>query len=259
MWYDVTDLITGDTVNVNVDTTGSSDGRIKMITLIAAYDDGDNDQIMYWVNQGHNVCSYYTEDNGEVAIGSTTFSTSDITGTVESANLTVDYLASANGYYGFPTTENNFDASSGYPGTGEFTNQNMDRTPDMQGAYSGVVSWDVTDYVDNGEDVTLGYARYLPGSGTSAFYKIILAVLTVQMETEAVDPPVAAFTSNVTSGSNPLAVQFTDQSTNNPTSWLWNFGDGTTSTEQNPTHTTQQPEVTPCLLLQPMMVVVMRK
>jgi Zn-dependent metalloprotease len=29
---------------------------------------------------------------------------------------------------------------------------------------------------------------------------------------------------------------FTDNSVNNPTSWLWNFGDGTTSILQNPTH-----------------------
>ncbi|HII84315.1 MAG TPA: DUF3344 domain-containing protein [Methanobacterium subterraneum] len=237
MWYNVTSLITGDTVNVNVDTTGSSDGRIKMITLIAAYNDGDDDQIMYWVNQGHDVCSYYTEYDGYVATGTTTFSTSDITGTVESANLTVDYLASTNGYYGFPTASNNFDASGGYPGTGQFTNQNMDNTPDVQGAYSGVVSWDVTDDVDNGEDVTLGYARCLTGTGTAAFYKVALAVLTVKMETESVAPPVAAFTSNVTSGTRPLAVQFTDQSTNNPTAWAWDFGDGSTSTLQNPTHT----------------------
>ncbi len=47
----------------------------------------------------------------------------------------------------------------------------------------------------------------------------------------------ARFTSNVTSGTVPLQVQFTDQSLGSPTSWLWNFGDGGTSTQQNPTHT----------------------
>jgi len=31
-------------------------------------------------------------------------------------------------------------------------------------------------------------------------------------------------------------VQFTDTSTGNPTSWLWDFGDGTTSTAHNPSH-----------------------
>ncbi|MDH7504805.1 MAG: PKD domain-containing protein [Candidatus Acetothermia bacterium] len=34
----------------------------------------------------------------------------------------------------------------------------------------------------------------------------------------------------------PLAVQFTDQSSGSVTDWLWDFGDGTTSTEQNPLH-----------------------
>src|ERR1700722_18953615 len=46
--------------------------------------------------------------------------------------------------------------------------------------------------------------------------------------------PVAAFTSNVTSGCAPLAVAFKDQSTNNPTSWEWDFGNGATSSNQNP-------------------------
>ena len=47
--------------------------------------------------------------------------------------------------------------------------------------------------------------------------------------------PVAAFTSNVTSGCAPLSVAFKDQSTNNPTSWEWDFGNGATSSNQNPT------------------------
>jgi len=50
-------------------------------------------------------------------------------------------------------------------------------------------------------------------------------------------PPVAAFTGVPTSGDYPLAVQFTDQSTNAPTTWSWTFGDGGTSTAQNPNYT----------------------
>lgn len=48
--------------------------------------------------------------------------------------------------------------------------------------------------------------------------------------------PVTNFSSNVTKGNAPLSVQFTDLS-ENVTEWNWNFGDGVTSTEQNPTHT----------------------
>jgi len=48
---------------------------------------------------------------------------------------------------------------------------------------------------------------------------------------------VANFTANITSGQAPLAVAFTDTSTGGPASWSWDFGDGTTSTAQNPVHT----------------------
>lgn len=44
--------------------------------------------------------------------------------------------------------------------------------------------------------------------------------------------PVANFTKVI----NYLTVAFTDASTNVPTSWLWDFGDGNTSVLQSPTH-----------------------
>jgi YD repeat-containing protein len=47
----------------------------------------------------------------------------------------------------------------------------------------------------------------------------------------------ANFSSNSTSGTAPLTVSFNDQSNGSITSWLWYFGDGNTSTEQNPVHT----------------------
>ncbi|MBD3299020.1 MAG: PKD domain-containing protein [candidate division Zixibacteria bacterium] len=49
-------------------------------------------------------------------------------------------------------------------------------------------------------------------------------------------PPVAQFSGSPTSGDYPLTVNFTDQSTGSPTSWDWTFGDGGTSTAQNPSH-----------------------
>ena len=49
-------------------------------------------------------------------------------------------------------------------------------------------------------------------------------------------PPVAGFTYFA----NDLNVAFTDQSSDpdgSITAWHWDFGDGNSSTEQNPTHT----------------------
>jgi subtilase family serine protease len=51
---------------------------------------------------------------------------------------------------------------------------------------------------------------------------------TVTAQSRVTFPPVSNF--------NGLSVNFRDFSTNNPTSWNWNFGDGTSSSLQNPTH-----------------------
>jgi PKD repeat protein len=56
-----------------------------------------------------------------------------------------------------------------------------------------------------------------------------------------IPPPLFAnFTANSTSGRAPLIVQFTDTSTGTPIIWNWSFGDGQTSTTQNPVHTFTQ-------------------
>jgi PKD repeat protein len=47
----------------------------------------------------------------------------------------------------------------------------------------------------------------------------------------------ANFTATPTRGKVPLTVIFTDTSDASPVKWLWEFGDGTNSTGQNPSHT----------------------
>jgi Tol biopolymer transport system component len=53
--------------------------------------------------------------------------------------------------------------------------------------------------------------------------------------------PGADFSATPTTGTAPLPVNFTDLSTNDPTSWLWTFGDGGTSTAQHPSHQYSNP------------------
>lgn len=55
--------------------------------------------------------------------------------------------------------------------------------------------------------------------------------------TFSVIPPIANFGGSPVSGALPLTVNFSDLSTNNPTSWQWTFGDGATSAMKNPSHT----------------------
>ncbi len=74
-----------------------------------------------------------------------------------------------------------------------------------------------------------------------------IVTLTAENATTTSDPATkditvlastAAFEANVTEGSIPLTVQFTDKSTGSPTKLDWSFGDGSAnSTEKNPIHT----------------------
>ena len=55
----------------------------------------------------------------------------------------------------------------------------------------------------------------------------------ITVTTALPNPPVANFSSSI----SDLVVSFTDLSFPNATSWSWDFGDGGSSTQQNPTHT----------------------
>jgi len=55
--------------------------------------------------------------------------------------------------------------------------------------------------------------------------------------------PLTDFAANPTLGPGPLTVVFSDLTTGAVTSWAWDFGDGTTSSEQNPVHVYVTPGV----------------
>lgn len=59
----------------------------------------------------------------------------------------------------------------------------------------------------------------------------------IRVYTKRTSSPKAGFFAEPVSGTPPLTVRFTDASTGSPKRWLWEFGDGGSSTEQNPAHT----------------------
>jgi beta propeller repeat protein len=61
--------------------------------------------------------------------------------------------------------------------------------------------------------------------------------MTVETDSVVVGRPVADFTASPTSDIVPAIITFTDRSSGSPDTWLWDFGDGTSSTVQNPVHT----------------------
>jgi hypothetical protein len=161
MWYDVGDRIKDKNILVRVKTSrpqgysGTFDGRIKAIVLVVAYDDGDQDKVYYWVNQGHDEDSERTEEMlGETYVGETTIPTRDLPEDWENAELVIVHLASRNAEYEFCDDA----LAAGKP----------------QGAYAGIDKHDVTDSIRKGRDSDLSY------DNTARYFKIILATLAVR-------------------------------------------------------------------------------
>lgn len=61
-------------------------------------------------------------------------------------------------------------------------------------------------------------------------------IIDIDADSLEITPLIAEFTADVVAGAKDLTVNFTDLSSGDIAVWAWNFGDGTTSDEQNPTH-----------------------
>ncbi len=85
--------------------------------------------------------------------------------------------------------------------------------------------------------------------GAPGLYTVTLTVsgpggssnVSRQINVTSPTAPVAGFTQDQATGLAPLTVHFQNQSTGSITSYQWSFSDGSTSSEQNPTHTFVQP------------------
>lgn len=86
---------------------------------------------------------------------------------------------------------------------------------------------DITVGGNFGYNAAIGW-DYVSGLGAPS------SQLTTYLLQYQLQAPVASFTTSVASGNAPLTVSCTDTSTNAPSSWSWDFGNGTSSSLQNP-------------------------
>jgi PKD repeat protein len=85
--------------------------------------------------------------------------------------------------------------------------------------------------------VSMSYSTYPPYCGTFTYGEV--EDYTVNISGGGGDPPVADFSASATTITEGQTIDFTDLSTNTPTSWSWTFNGGTpsSSTAQNPSVT----------------------
>lgn len=149
--YDVTDILkglNGTSVKINVDSierTANFDGRIKLIALVLAYDDGDNDVINYWIDYNQ----HYTKT--EVGV---TFNTTSVK-KFNSAVWTNVLLSSTDASYKI----------NNYPVTNKIAG--------AKGDYYVFNQWDVTKRIVASAETSFTYHN----NGDSA--KSALSVLTI--------------------------------------------------------------------------------
>ena len=137
------------------------------------------------------------------------------------------------------------------PGIYEFCHGSETAAP-QAGSSSGIFVW--TQIGDGCSFVTLNDTALFDSNGSFGDFptpkQITIAGSTILSATTSEDgceltinvdcPPgglVAAFSADTTTIEPSDTVQFTDLTTDiTPTSWMWDFGDGETSTQQNPSH-----------------------
>ncbi len=109
---------------------------------------------------------------------------------------------------------------------------------DQSSPQSGATAWS-WNFGDGGTATTQNPTHVFntPGTYTVTLTAISASCNDAETKTNYITvtgAPTANFTATPIAGNAPLTVNFTDQSTNNPTAWSWNFGDGGNSTAKNP-------------------------
>jgi PKD repeat protein len=163
----------------------------------------------------YSIGFYHRQDGGGVAY-------SNITGTIRN-NVGGDPIYDGTRYYAMITT------NTAGTRTVEFTT-----TPETKAQkYTVRVERENSAAITRVPPLSANNAYFY---GTASTGSYLSDEVDVNVE-KGVVTPVANFVGTPTYGIVPLTVQFTDLSTNSPTSWNWNFGDWSSSILQNPSHT----------------------
>ncbi|MDA3874927.1 MAG: PKD domain-containing protein [Kiritimatiellae bacterium] len=139
---------------------------------------------------------------------------------------------------------------TGIPGVTVFLDLNTDGTldggepSDITGANG---AYDITNLPTGTYSVQVDSSTLPPGVALSTSALPLSVSLAAGEDYNSGDfgyspVPVAAFSAAPQFGCGPLTVQFTDSSLN-ATAWEWDFGDGFTSTDQNPEHVYETPGI----------------
>jgi hypothetical protein len=164
IFYNVTDMLqglNGTQVSINVHSypmgSYSFDGRIKLISLFVAWDDGDSDVINYWLNAGQA----WTDDT---TVGlSHYFNLTNVANVYDRKSTLINVaLSSSDAIYQI----------NGNP----FFSENEDDEY-RSGAYYQYHKWDITNYVDNDDSLEVGYKAVSGAYGPS--FKNVISILTM--------------------------------------------------------------------------------
>ncbi|PLX08419.1 MAG: hypothetical protein C0596_06050 [Marinilabiliales bacterium] len=120
-------------------------------------------------------------------------------------------------------TTNQIAGASQYASISGISNSNV--SYNMSTTTNGIT---LTFHTDAAEDQTFNFTYTFTEAGYT-ISKTYSAIVSSDINAE--------FSGSPTEIESGQSVSFSDQSTGNPTSWSWSFGDGGTSTSQNPSHT----------------------
>ena len=218
----------GNTYQTDAIRSNSGTSGLKVVILsariTAALSGGDTITVTQSVSSTYHAMQVYEFDNflpsswtDRTATGnSPSASTSVGTSTTATTTQANETLFAAVGAGDLPTT---VQSSSPW-----LDSASVNAGPTTKQKTLAVAAMDVT--------ATGGYAY----SGVLSTADQSVSVLVTYKTYDSTLSPTASFTAAPMSGPAPLDVQFTDTSSN-ATSWAWTFGDGGTSTAQNPLHT----------------------